>query len=246
MKNDEYPWEAEPHSDPALPGAVGGWERLQPDAVPRDRPNVWGARRRPRGKLVAGDSANLHGVATVKRAFSEKQARVSAVAISMLGWLIAAASPNWLVDEMLPPKRFEPFLPLVSAPFAYGSDVVSVVPDLYSAATIGLTSALVVEVAKMVLLRLGSRALGAYLSFCLLQATLVIDVLRRFAVDWYGYLLHFFRLAKLSNEVRYPEPLLIPPPFLSLLCLMATSLYLLVLLRSRPPAAERARPEAPL
>lgn len=165
--------------------------------------------------------------------------------MGLLGWLVSALTPPSVVYYHLAPKNFEPWLPLVSAPFAPGSDVGSLVPHLYGAATIAVIAVLIVEFGKAILVRSGSGVLGAYLGLCLLQAALAIDVLRRFAVDWYGYLLHFFRLAKLSNEVRFPDPLLVPPPLLSLFFLMATSLYLLVFLRGQPPAAEGAKSKAP-
>jgi hypothetical protein len=164
---------------------------------------------------------------------------VPVVFMGLLGWLVSALTPPSVVYYHLAPENFEPGLPLVSAPFAPGSDVVSLVPHLYGAATVAVIAILIVEIGKVMLLRLGPGVLGAYLGLCLLQAALAIDVLRRFAVDWYGYLLHFFRLAKLSNQVRFPDPLLVPPPLLSLLFLMATSLYLLMLLRGQPPADER-------
>jgi hypothetical protein len=93
---------------------------------------------------------------------------------------------------------------------------------------------MLVEIAKVTLLNFGRRAFVAYCGFFLYQIVLGIDVLRRFAIDWYGYLLHFIRLAKLSVKVRFPDPILVPAPFLSLIILALVSLYLVLSLRVLP------------
>jgi len=162
----------------------------------------------------------------------------AAIAAGFAGWLVAALTPSSLVYDS-GPEDLLPGLPLVSAPFVPNADVVSIVPYLYGAFMVALVSVVLVEIAKMTLLSLGRRALVAYCGFCLYQVVLGVDVLRRFAVDWYGYLLHFLRLAKLSGQVRFPDPLPVPAPFLSLIFLALMSLYLVLGLRGRPSSSEK-------
>ena len=167
----------------------------------------------------------------------EQKAVATAIAASLAAWLVPAITPPSVVYHS-GPEDFLPGLPLVSAPFVPNSDVVSIVPHLYGAFTVALVSVVLVEIAKVSLLNLGRRALVAYCGFCIFQVVLGVDVLRRFAVDWYGYLLHFFRLAKLSGDVRFPDPLPVPAPFLSLMFLALMSLYLVLGLRG--PLSPRA------
>lgn len=169
-----------------------------------------------------------------------KQKVVAAtIAAVLVSWLVAALTPSSLVYGS-GPEGLLPGLPLVSAPFVPNADVVSIVPYLYGAFMVAFVSIVLAEIAKVTLLKLGQRTLVAYCGFCLYQVFLGFDVLRRFAVDWYGYLLHFLRLAKLSGEVRFPDPLPIPPPFLSLIPLALLSLNLVLSLRgSLSPDDER-------
>lgn len=157
----------------------------------------------------------------------EQKVVAAAIAAGLASWLVAALTPSSLVYDSGPEGLF-PGLPLVSAPFVPNADVVSIVPHLYGAFMVAFVSIVLVEIAKVTLLNLGRRALVAYCGFCLYQVLLGVDVLRRFAVDWYGYLLHFLRLAKLSGEVRFPDPLPLPAPFLSLILLALISAYLVL------------------
>jgi hypothetical protein len=158
---------------------------------------------------------------------TERKAVAVAIALASAGWLLSALTPSTLVYHS-GPEDFLPGLPLVSAPFVPKSDVVSLVPHLYGAFTVAAVSVVLVEVGKVALLSLGRRALVAYLGFCLFQIALGLDTLRRYAVDWYGYLLHYFRIARLSSEVRFPDPLPIPAPYLSMTLLALLSVYLIL------------------
>jgi hypothetical protein len=100
---------------------------------------------------------------------------------------------------------------------------VSPVPHLYGAALVAVVAILCVELSKALLTgRLGQ---SAYWAFCTYQATLGIDIMRRFALDWYGYLLHFLRLSALTHEQPYPDPLAIPQPLLSFAGLVLALLF---------------------
>lgn len=133
-------------------------------------------------------------------------------------WLLAALAPRSLIQG-LAPARFEFALPRVSVPYTPGTDVVSAVPDLFSALLWGVICAGVVELAKPQVLAL-SKWRGRCMFLCaVFQGALVLDTLRRHAWDWYGYLLYFLRLTKLSYDNPRPEVISLPAPWLSFLVL---------------------------
>lgn len=133
----------------------------------------------------------------------------------MLG---ASLSPAEL-SLVLAPDIAEPLLPLVSAPYDPRSQSVSFVPILYSGGLVAFASLFFVEVSKAILSgRVGQ--LG-YWALCAYQLVLGVDIMRTFALDWYGYLLYFVRLSNLTTEQPFPDPVPWPPPFLSLAALIA-------------------------
>jgi hypothetical protein len=140
---------------------------------------------------------------------------------SVVAWLIVAFTPAVLLEE-LPPERWVPKLPAVSVPFAVGSDVISLVPSLFSALTIAAFCCLMVELTKLYLLRYGKKATTSYLTLLLFQVGLALDALRLRAPDWYGYGLHFVRLIQLRWERPLPDVLPIPGPWLSFGLLLAS------------------------
>jgi hypothetical protein len=147
---------------------------------------------------------------------SQLTAATTAAVVCVAGWLVVAATPREVVHDVLPPERLEPALSLVSAPFSPGSDVVSLVPRLAGALTVGLVAACLVEFAKLLLSIARLATIPTHLVLVGLQVLLVVDALRQFALDWYGYGLHFVRLAPLSSALLYPDPVPVPPPLLSL------------------------------
>ena len=158
-----------------------------------------------------------------------------AISLAVLGWILSALVPEETVFYHLAPEHLEPSLPLVSAPFRPGSDVVSVVPWLFGAIAVAVVATFLVELGKVALLVAGVRSIGAFMLLGLLQLSIGLDVLRRLATDWYGYALHFLRLASLSHEVRFPDPLPIPAPYFSLIVLVAASAILFGLARREMP-----------
>lgn len=138
--------------------------------------------------------------------------------LAFAAWLpIAAPLTSFL--EHLPPNRYEFGLPRVCVPYTQGTDVVSLVPDLFSALTLAALCVLVAELAKVMASALPGRRSLRHLCLTLYQITLVLDILRKYAWDWYGYLLYFARLISLSHDRPRPEVIPIPPPWLSLLLL---------------------------
>lgn len=134
-------------------------------------------------------------------------------------WL-PVALPFASALEWLPPSRYEFSLPRVCVPYTPGTDVVSLVPDFFSALTFAGLCLLLVEPAKMMAAVLPGQRIVRHLSFLVYQATLVVDVLRRYAWDWYGYLLYFLRLVNLNYNQPRPEILPLPPPWLSFMALL--------------------------
>lgn len=139
----------------------------------------------------------------------------------LAGWLLVAATPTWL-SERLPPERWEPRLPAVSAPYTPQSDVVSLVPDLFTALFVGAAACLLVEVSKATASWKRRAPLLQYCASTLLQMALALDALRTHAPDWYVYTLHFARLGPLTWQRPWPDPLPIPSPWLSLIMLIVT------------------------
>lgn len=142
------------------------------------------------------------------------------VLFAFAAWLLVAAPLAWLFD-WLPPARYEFGLPLVCVPYTPGTDVVSLVPDLFSALALACLCVLMVEIAKAMISALPGRQTWSYTLLSIYQASLLIDVLRKYAWDWYGYLLYFTRLITLSYDRPRPEVLPIPPPWLSFLLFLA-------------------------
>ena len=140
---------------------------------------------------------------------------------NIAAWSLAAFTPAALLEE-LPPERWVPKLPAVSVPFAARSDVISLVPSLFSALVVTAVCCLLVEATKLYLLRYGPRATGSYLTLLLLQLALAVDAMRLRAPDWYGYGLHFGRLIQLRWDRPLPDILPIPAPWLSLAILLAS------------------------
>lgn len=97
----------------------------------------------------------------------------------------------------------------------------SAVPDLFATLSIAAVGVLLAETAKLRVAALPSHRLLCYGSFLLFQISLIIDALRRYAWDWYGYLLYFVRLITLSHAEPRPEVLPVSPPWLSFLVLIA-------------------------
>jgi hypothetical protein len=171
---------------------------------------------------VAGDSAYLHGVAFMR----------SLIVLGCVGaaWLLGSFWPKaWL--DWIAPDPLIPKLPLVSAPYAHRSDVISLVPDLYSALFLATICLLLLEAPKLLIANSqGSARTIPLLSLLAVQQGLFIDVLRRCAPDWYGYGLHYLRLVELSHYRPRPEVLPIPAPWYSL---FFVGLCMIVLLRQK-------------
>jgi hypothetical protein len=139
--------------------------------------------------------------------------------LAFVAWLPAALSfPSAL--EWLPPNRYEFSVPRVCVPYTPGADVVSLVPDLFSALTIASLCLLLVEVAKAMAAKLPRWSNVCHSSFVVYQVTLIVDVLRGYAWDWYGYLLYYARLITLSYSLPRPEILPLATPWLSLVALV--------------------------
>ncbi len=119
-----------------------------------------------------------------------------------------------------------------------GTDVVSLVPDFFSALTFAGLCLLLVEPAKMMASVLPGQRIARHLSFVVYQAMLVVDILRRYAWDWYGYLLYFLRLVNLDYNQPRPEILPLPPPWLSFMALLLC-LGLCVYARDQPDSRAR-------
>lgn len=152
-----------------------------------------------------------NGRLLAKRALS---ALLTALAWLPLAWPIRSAM------EWLPPNRYEFSLPRVCVPFSPGTDVVSLVPDLFSALSITLLCVLLAEFAKFANASRQGRSAICYLSFVLYQVTLFVDSMRLYARDWYGYLLYFLRLIDLSHDSPRPDVIPLPSPWLSFLALL--------------------------
>jgi YD repeat-containing protein len=88
--------------------------------------------------------------------------------------------------------------PTLSTTYTYDtgafSKVVSLVPDLFSALTIAFLALLLSEIAKILAITIPGRRISFYVTFSVYQLILMIDVLRKYAWDWYGYLLYFSRI----------------------------------------------------
>jgi hypothetical protein len=138
--------------------------------------------------------------------------------LSLAAWLVVAAPPV-SIQQLLPPNRYEFGLPRVCVPYTPGADVVSLVPDLFSALVIAFSCLLLSEIAKMTARPIPGRRLLFYATCYFFQISLTIDVLRKFAWDWYGYLLYFMRIIDLSYDRPRPEVIPIPSPWLSLIAL---------------------------
>lgn len=149
---------------------------------------------------------------------------------AVVAWLVVATLSPWL-NEILPPRRFEPRLPDVSAPFRPHSEIVSVVPGLFSALAIALAVGCLVEITKFLVFRRVRVAASLHAAFTMFQILLLIDLLRMHALDWYWYALHFARLVELTSG---PLPRNVPPipaPWLSFAGLL---LAVAATLRSSP------------
>jgi hypothetical protein len=147
--------------------------------------------------------------------------RVAFALPPLLAWLLIWAA-KWL-PWMAPsgePRRYLPALPLVCVPYRYGSDVVSLVPDLFQALTIALLGAVLVEFTKA-----AATSVSVYAAASVYQATLALDAMRRLAPDWYGYSLYFAHLVELRDDVPRPEVLPVPSPYLSLVALLLLLAY---------------------
>lgn len=153
---------------------------------------------------------------------------------ALAAWLLVAI-PSTSIQKLLPPNRYEFGLPRVCVPYTPGTDVVSLVPDLFSALAIIFLSLLLCEIAKILTIALPGRRTFFYVAFSVYQLTLVVDSLRKFAWDWYGYALYFARLISLSYDRPEPEILPIPSPWLSLLALMACTILYVISLRGQNP-----------
>jgi len=186
---------------------------------------------------VAGNPDYLYGVAMSS---SPRLVRlfVYGSPCSLSAWLIIALRLDFLM-AWLPPVRYEFALPRVCVPYAPGSDVVSGVPDLFSALTLGISCIVLAEVAKGIFCSGCTRKVLVQCSFVVYQACLLLDVMRRYAWDWYGYLLYFCRLIELSYERPRPEVLALPAPWLSFLSLL---LCMGIAFTSLPRVAEGRTP----
>jgi len=139
--------------------------------------------------------------------------------LALTSWLFVAIIPI-TVQEWLPPKRYEFGLPRVCVPYTPGTDVVSLVPDLFSALAMICLCLLLADLAKILAAARSGRSILVSVAFLVYQVTLVIDIMRKYAWDWYGYSLYFARLVKLRYDKPRPEVLPISSPWLSLLALL--------------------------
>lgn len=155
---------------------------------------------------------------------------------ALAAWLLVAI-PSISVQEWLPPNRYEFGVPRVCVPYTPGTDVVSLVPDLFSALAIACLCLVLTEVAKVSVIGLPGH-LPLYGTFLIFQATLVVDVLRKYAWDWYGYLLYYLRLTNLSYDQPRPEILPIPSPWLSMFVLLGCASLYTISLRAKTRSGE--------
>jgi hypothetical protein len=156
--------------------------------------------------------------------------------LALVSWLLVAV-PSPSILEWLPPNRYEFGLPRVCVPYTPGTDVVSLVPDLFSALAIAFLCLLLTEIAKTMIAAVPGRRALTHVAFSVYQATLVVDIIRKYAWDWYGYLLYFARLIQLSYDRPRPEVLPVSSPWLSLLALLACmSVHVFSQDRDRPHA----------
>lgn len=168
---------------------------------------------------MEGGSNDLHRMAALRAMVRSYSLAIRPGLFAFAAWLLVAL-PVASALEWLPPSRYEFALPRVCVPYTPGADVVSLVPDLFSALTIATLCLLLVEVAKVMAAVLPGRRTWCYISFAIYQAALVVDVLRKYAWDWYGYLLYFARLVTLSYDRPRPEILPLSSPWLSFLVLL--------------------------
>lgn len=177
---------------------------------------------------MEGSAESLYGMATLKH--PKHSVEMYWVAgLSILAWSLAVLPLGSFVEN-LAPDRFEFSLPRVCVPYTPGTDVVSTVPFLFSAAALALAGLLVVEVAKLLVTASPTRRTALPLALSVFQITLAIDILRKYAWDWYGYGLYFARLISLSYERPKPEVLPVPTPWCSFIMLLVCLALLL-----RPP-----------
>jgi hypothetical protein len=81
--------------------------------------------------------------------------RFALVAVpNVAAWWLAGFTPASLLEAM-PPELWEPKLPAVSVPFSAGSDVISLVPTLFSALGVAALCCLIMEATKLFLVHLG-------------------------------------------------------------------------------------------
>jgi hypothetical protein len=182
---------------------------------------------------VEGSADHLYRMAVVKGMMRPYSFAIRPGLLAFAAWL-PVVLPSASTLEWLPPNRYELSVPRVCVPYSPGTDVVSLVPDLFSALTIAVLCLLLVEVAKVMVAALPRRQTLRYVAFAVYQATLMVDVLRHYAWDWYGYLLYFSRLITLSHNHPRPEILPLPSPWLSFLPLLLC-LGLCGYARSLPP-----------
>lgn len=192
--------------------------------------------------MVGGGPANLHGVAALTARGVARTRSALSLLPSLVGWVLVAAAPECAV-ERLPPERWEPRLPAVSAPYEYGSDVVSLVPNLFVALTLGAAACLLVEFSKAVVVRCSRLGIVKYVVLTLMQIGLIVDALRAYAADWYVYILHFARVAPLSWQKPWPEILPLPSPWPSFF-LLAISVALAFVIDEKRSASRAGAPTA--
>lgn len=130
------------------------------------------------------------------------------------------ALPARSIQHWLPPNRYEFGLPRVCVPYTPGSDVVSLVPDLFSALAVAGLCLVLSEIAKFLISRLTVHNTPLCLALSAYQVTLVVDALRSYAWDWYGYFLYFARFIELRYDEPRPEIIPIPAPWMSLTALL--------------------------
>lgn len=166
---------------------------------------------------MAGNSEGLHGMAAMRL--------VVVLVLILSAWLIGAFFPtDWL--EALAPDPMTPKLPLVSAPYAARSDVISLVPDLFGALVLVTATLLLLEIAKLLLVIKGiHRPVTCSLAALAAQQGVAFDILRSYAPDWYGYGLYYLHIIDtLSHEQPRPDVLPIAAPWYSLVFIMALAI----------------------
>lgn len=165
------------------------------------------------------------------------QVSIQSGSFALAAWLLIALPPR-SIQEWLPPNRYEFGLPRVCVPYTPGTDVVSLVPDLFSAVTIICLCLLLSEIAKTTIAALPGKRIHIYVLFLLYQTTLAIDALRKYAWDWYGYLLYFARLIELRYDRPQPEILPLSSPWLSLVALLLCMSMTVIDIRGPRPRQE--------